>query len=425
MPLCAAGSNPHAQLGVGHAEDAHVLARCVCVDGGEQQPFPPPGWRVCEVANNASTTLALCVRTDGGQEASVWAAGRWPSEDADASPAFHRVQPSEFAPVLGDAAEHWAVAHVAATFDTMFLALRLPGADDVVLSAGHGNAFGQLGMGPYAPQHTRIHRVQLGAVKGDGEKDAVLRVDALAGGVRHAAAVVRVVRAETLQTLVVGWGQARAGQLGHPLPAPVRGPSGQPCCAHWAPVAVWRSESRGEHRVQLSLGRSHTAIGVQTPGGQEAHLVVLGRDVLHRSVSGLVPSQAQAHKTALPLPPGRLLLGSTWNTLLGAVARPGGLQIVGGGSEAYGIVAGAQAVAARVGRDPVQLACGSAHALALVRGAVWGWGWNEHGNLSQGTTEDATEPVQLALDGAQASAVWGGCGSTFVSTEELECGAST
>ena len=53
----------------------------------------------------------------------------------------------------------------------------------------------------------------------------------------------------------------------------------------------------------------------------------------------------------------------------------------------------------------VQIACGSEHVLALVKSLdqdsatptsqIWGWGWNEHGNLGLGDTEDVKLPVRI------------------------------
>ena len=74
----------------------------------------------------------------------------------------------------------------------------------------------------------------------------------------------------------------------------------------------------------------------------------------------------------------------------------------------------------------VQIACGSEHVLALIKGPssdqVWGWGWNEHGNLGTGNTSDVPIPAQLLPplneNGAgrvmNISGMWGGCGTSWI-----------
>lgn len=83
-----------------------------------------------------------------------------------------------------------------------------------------------------------------------------------------------------------------------------------------------------------------------------------------------------------------------------------------------------------------QVVCGSEHVLALVSTLedrqdgrngkateVWGWGWNEHGNLALGhLCGDAKIPVQIwKADGvhrdARAVKVWAGCATSFLLLE--------
>ena len=73
-----------------------------------------------------------------------------------------------------------------------------------------------------------------------------------------------------------------------------------------------------------------------------------------------------------------------------------------------------------------RLVCGSEHVVCLVeregdvgRREVWGWGWNEHGNLGVGHTEDVDAPVRVwppAGETASAEVVdlWAGCGTSWV-----------
>ncbi|KAG1727899.1 hypothetical protein EDB19DRAFT_1748741 [Suillus lakei] len=50
---------------------------------------------------------------------------------------------------------------------------------------------------------------------------------------------------------------------------------------------------------------------------------------------------------------------------------------------------------------------------------VWGWGWNEHGNLGLGHTDDVLKPIKIwpagghALDGRIVQ-VWAGNGTSWI-----------
>ena len=78
--------------------------------------------------------------------------------------------------------------------------------------------------------------------------------------------------------------------------------------------------------------------------------------------------------------------------------------------------------------------CGSEHILVLtalstpdVTGdeesavEVWGWGWNEHGNLGLGNTTDVTTPTKIwpsvsDTDYSSSTVVgaWAGCGTSWI-----------
>jgi len=73
------------------------------------------------------------------------------------------------------------------------------------------------------------------------------------------------------------------------------------------------------------------------------------------------------------------------------------------------------------------IACGSEHTLVVLtpvggRGEVWGWGWNEHGNIGTGDTSNVRTPKRLwpppageifVDDGPVV--VWAGCGTSWIS----------
>jgi len=73
------------------------------------------------------------------------------------------------------------------------------------------------------------------------------------------------------------------------------------------------------------------------------------------------------------------------------------------------------------------IACGSEHVLIHVRigqaSQVWGWGWNEHGNLGLGHTDDVATPTLLWSGDAQrgeAVSIWAGSGTSWIVVESQQ-----
>ncbi|KAI6031241.1 hypothetical protein BKA83DRAFT_671950 [Pisolithus microcarpus] len=77
----------------------------------------------------------------------------------------------------------------------------------------------------------------------------------------------------------------------------------------------------------------------------------------------------------------------------------------------------------------IKLACGSEHVLVLTSPSrdvgtctsysVWGWGWNEHGNLGVGMLEDVPLPARIWPSGGTDPAgnvvdVWAACGTSWL-----------
>lgn len=87
-----------------------------------------------------------------------------------------------------------------------------------------------------------------------------------------------------------------------------------------------------------------------------------------------------------------------------------------------------------------EFACGSEHVLALITRApsplsspsepsldteVWAWGWNEHGNLGLGHTQDVVVPTRIWPQGGNGIGgrvvrVRGGCGTSWIVVKDGE-----
>src|SRR5258705_411426 len=128
-------------------------------------------------------------------------------------------------------------------------------------------------------------------------------------------------------------------------------------------------------------------------------------------------------------------IGGTWNGTYCIVRDGSAWSILSSGSNTHGQL-GYEVPSGRVvfpgtinmTDTSVQIACGSEHVLTLIKSRdatqIWGWGWNEHGNLGLGNTEDARVPVRIWPLGVgisvDASSVWGGCGTSWIHCEYRE-----
>lgn len=292
---------------------------------------------------------------------------------------------------------------------------------------------------------------------------------------------------------LIGWGAGRQGQLGsldalESTQGKGRGASAGAGNIIWTPrlIRLWSSQQLEiDAQASLSLGRDHTALLVPSHWRSE--------DASSSSVPGR--SEEEQSETRL------LLLGSnkygqldlwtrlaqevvsvacTWNSTLIALADG---SLLGSGRNDKGQLGGeaeaqqqqqqeaqrASIAPAQIARVPAidvgsggqvskqNLVCGSEHALLLLHrtsseggheggeSTLWGWGWNEHGNLALGgqrtsnegpdeeeeeeAVEDQRTPVRLwpapvaltATGGGSAQEVhevatdiWAGCATSFV-----------
>ncbi|KAH9910489.1 RCC1/BLIP-II [Epithele typhae] len=412
--LYSAGSNARGQLATGDQEDAHHFtpSRFSNVTTPGRLPDGAVGLR--QVACGANHTLALLEMQDGVLE--LWGCGDGrrgqlgPSYDSNLANTTFR--PLDL--LLGGDTEGYAVRIIAAGWETSYVVLSRAEADDVVLSMGADDR-GALGVGgtdatSSTPSAPRTHTVPLRPLLSDlGHEDATLQVLALSAGPHHVIAHVRALRPDgSAFAFLAGWGAARHGQLG-PLDAPA------PFLARPTLVSMPTTHAL----AALALGQAHSAFL-----REDGTLGAMGA-TRKNQYAGLA---GREHVAAV---------ACTWHGTY-ALFRSG--VVVAAGSGAHGQLGrGREGVERSAGPAPVQfpfamepgraarIACGSEHALCLVdqgeRGGmeVWGWGWNEHGNLGLGSTEDVHEPTRVwppAEEGArrrgEAINIWAGCGTSWV-----------
>ncbi|OCH92958.1 RCC1/BLIP-II protein [Obba rivulosa] len=248
-----------------------------------------------------------------------------------------------------------------------------------------------------------------------------LHVNGLHTGPHHVVVSVRAqLQDGEAQMFTLGWGAARHGQLG------VHSAQRRPPLFYSTPQIVNSNVVRELGPITaISLGNQHTAFLYAT-----GHVSGIGSD-------------RKGQLRGLETLEGINAIGCTWNGTYAArhTDLNGRCEVLATGSNNKGQL-GRTVITADSTLDPVQfpfasethrlvkLACGSEHVLCLFmrsdNGAaeVWGWGWNEHGNLATGSTEDVATPLRLwppdtvDICASRAVDVWAGCGTSWIATEQ-------
>lgn len=335
---------------------------------------------------------------------------------------------------------------------------------DVLLSLGllRDNTFGELGCAVRDASNVCVHKVSFSSalIEAGLDTNVGFQVVDVAAGLRHAVAALSVKADAQGQrgTIVVGWGSARQGQVGRiPEPAPKRpGSSNRPGPAAaivWEPQVIfdWKTSDSSSIRCRLRAGRDHTVVLVQGEGSQE------GKE-LHCIGSN---KQGQLLDASLLQERGAALdqivdVTCNWNSTHLLVEQSNGERaILSCGSNSRGQLGNSTTVSTTVAHPLAsadlsmilqqppstpenrpttlrRLVSGSEHSLLLVKTGdahqVWGWGWNEHGNLAQGVHDEADrQRATLLLDGTRSGTdahydpldVWAGLGTSFILAERL------
>ncbi|KZT22612.1 RCC1/BLIP-II protein, partial [Neolentinus lepideus HHB14362 ss-1] len=270
-----------------------------------------------------------------------------------------------------------------------------------------------LGLKPDSQAICRTHRVHLADLISDTHSSPH-RITSLSTGLHHVVVILDMVETDGSQwQLVVGWGMSRHAQLGHTTSPSSRLPS------HVSTPCLIEIDSSLGRVVSVRLGHQHTVL-------------------LHESgrVTGL-GSDRKSQLQGLEHWSRVCIVGCTWNGTYAAIKREDGLHILSAGDNKKGQL-GSQGSPDELVQFPftsathrlLDMACGSEHVLCLFQTRspsssdwshqspteVWGWGWNEHGNLGVGNTEDAPVPIKMwppqsgeqSAPGGNAKAIWAG-----------------
>ena len=408
LTLLAAGSNACGQLATGSLDDAHEFTPCVF---GDLPPgvLPPNTQSILQLSSGSNHSLILLQRAapEGSDEPrnELWGAGDG-SKGQLGPPWRNRTSPSTltFQPI-DQVPDGYEITSVAAAWETSFIVFSRDGKEDVLMSMG-ADDFGDLGVGGIGKQENGkerlIHPVDLVSSIGSVSRET-LKVSELVAGPHHVVARLDYVDSSgcTVQKLV-GWGASRQGQLGttsRTVSSPLE-------------IQLERSRPRitqialgTQHTVLLHLDGSVTALGSNRRGQLSNVSSMRAVTAVRCTWNGTIVVTASNH--TLPV------LSSGKNEA-GQLGRPSGEP-------------GFAPVDLQLSDKPLErIACGSEHTLAVLSrvggpGEVWGWGWNEHGNLGTGDTSNVLTPTRLwpraareiPVDGNPV-AVWAGCGTSWI-----------
>ncbi|KAF4610955.1 hypothetical protein D9613_006562 [Agrocybe pediades] len=407
MSLLSSGSNAQGQLGNGSLEDAHTFQPCSFLDQAEHR-LPSGALEVLDVATGANHTLVLLRMQDHSTE--LWGCGdgrkgqlglRYQQEiqSGENSGLFRKIRLQ----LKDSGIEGYQYKLIASTWETSFVALSREGSSDVLLSFGSDD-YGDLGIGGLkkgAPpkDHYRVQLIQ----------EENVMIDAVFTGQRQIIAKVHTPSSSYL----LGWGASRHGQLGEQ--------SNIPFLSQPRVIST-------QNILSCSLGIQHTIL-MHT----SSHLSPLGSN---RKGQLEVAQKWTKNNGAIKA------IGCTWNGSYIISENSGFWEIHSSGSNAHsqlgwrsksdsdqticGVVQFSQSLP--TSDTNIELICGSEHILVFLSPSscateVWGWGWNEHGNLGLGHTKDVATPTKIWPQFAEgnsgsAAKIWAGMGTSWIFLKE-------
>ncbi|KAJ3829718.1 RCC1/BLIP-II [Lentinula raphanica] len=417
--LLSSGSNAHGQLALGTKEDAHTFSRCIFYDGGSNTTNLSED--IIHVASGGNHTLLLSERTSGENgltKRTLWGCGNGAfgqlgecMKDEDQL-VFRRMDLK----LAESGLECYQPRLICCSWETSYVVLSGEGKSDVILSMG-GNDFGDLGVGQSAPPKS-FHVVSFNHLRITGlALDQVhLRVISISAGQHHVIAQLHVqLSNQSHRVLIVGWGAARHGQLGD-APNLKKNP-----VFISLPKIVEVPLHPNDSIVRIALGHQHSVFlhdsGSLIGLGSNKKSQLAGLDGL-RNVSSV---------------------GCTWNgtyilDALGILYATGDNSRgqLGHSSQLPSVLPSPVEVSFATASRISNIACGSEHVLITrtespgVTPEVWGWGWNEHGNLGLGSTLDIRVPSKLwprDVEDVDSSAVvtgiWAGCGTSWLALRSM------
>ena len=435
ITLLSTGSNAHGQLGNNTLDDSHIFQPCSFTNHPPNS-LPPGTSAVLSVVSGANHTLVLLELVDqlGLKKTELWGCGdgrggqlgknyREESLGGSSTVKFRKIELF----LEENGLPGYSYRLISASWETSYAVLSCSGRGDVVISMG-SDEFGDLGIGGTTrTEKTKkdFHVVKFDHLFTPSSIHNTLRVESITSGQRHT-----IVHLQTSESppLLVGWGTSRHGQLGHLTPSPK--PKPPPFTSLPRIIAL-------DDVVSSALGIHHSLL-------------------LHEL--GQLSALGSNRKGQLQLLPSKSVrkIGCTWNGSYAVVESNEGWRIYSSGSNSHGQLGlkpdplDADIPSSGVVHFPeildskntsIEIACGSEHVLVLSRhtnmeyrsvqqeqgqvSKLWGWGWNEHGNLGTGNTDDTFLPLKIwsnepgfvsYFEGVhELIGIWAGAGTSWIS----------
>lgn len=434
LNLYAAGSNSHGQLGIGSEDDAHRFTKCDIDIQIEDVHEDTDNFKI-KLCAGANHTLLLVSYGDSTRELFVAGSsrrGQLGQLREGNKLSFERIILKallEFArkdiesvkrtPTLLH--QDWSLKDIATAWETSFFLLEsIVNPQERILLACGSDDFGLLGS-------QNVNKRIWSMITLLSEKN---KVSQILSGPRHTIAV-------TEQGQLYGWGASRHGQLGIAITDAIT----------YTPTALDLESQHGLTQDNIALGNQHTCIVTASTATSGGNVVLLGNN--RKGQLGTSDGKARQNKVR---PPGseevsqnderrNLAVFANWNSTLILDNSQNKLYSFGNNASGQlGRINDASALgeigqvefghegAGECNNRPkiIQVAAGSEHTLALLEGEggerqVWGWGWNEHGNLGGGSLEDVRKPVRIELpDEGRIHSVHAGNGTSWIVTFTVE-----
>lgn len=408
LRLLAAGSNARGQLAIGSDDDSHTFKQC-CFANCMEGTLPPNTLGILQLATGANHTLALLEFCDGRRE--LWGCGD--GRRGQLGPEYMG-QLTEFTPIITHlyktyASQGYACCLIAAAWETSYLVLKSPSRPDVIISMG-SNDFGALGVGTKQATATpAVVSFDHLTVEGRSIDFNELIVESIVAGPRHV--VLHVRAALNNEHTLVGWGLARHGQLGDAK------------IVNYDRPHIISLDVSPDPVQTCSLGLQHTVICHQS-----GRITAFGSNKKGQ-IHGM-NSWGRVRQVGCTWNGTYLLKDDDENTLLSTGSNAHGQLGRESQVKENGVTVGPiEFTLPHDGRLPSlrSFACGSEHVMAVISSSgssdteVWGWGWNEHGNLGLDHTDDVTKPIKIwpatlgrhEPDG-QIARIWAGNGTSWI-----------
>lgn len=489
MQFLACGSNAKGQLALGDDEDRSSFTSCSFLENSSSssQSLVTKDFDLISAAFGANHTVIIAeTSTAGGGKnliRTVLGAGDGGNGQLGALPSstpasssllqFRKLHIPKL--LSGASLKKMTPVEVAACWETTYIVYTPQNTDsredDILVCLG-GNNFGCLGATPStsflaAPVASFAAAIQASGLipKSAKPRKPIIRIKSISTGLYHVIAylVLEFSKGDE-RGVIVGWGWKRHGQLelhehipgsqsnassssNTPIPPSsskplIRRSNGQSSSVS-TPKHIY-TLPKGSKVKSMSAGSHHSVVLIQSQDEQTTFFIGGSNEKNQLAVFDEVDWTARIPRQ----------VGCTWNGTYILCDNGNGvsnMEISASGSGERGQLGRSQTSTQFAVQFPsnftvenerildATLSCGSEHVLLSVikssqeggneekRSEIWGWGWNEHGNLGLQHTENATLPARLwppvgdasipTLDGTEGSNVsvtWAGNGTSWI-----------